>query len=256
MPIVIVGIVILLIIVIWLQSKGNTDTEESFSDKLGKYGEQKVQRVLEQYRKKGCVPFHDILLCHNGTYTQIDHILVTPYGVYVIETKNYSGMVKGDVLETQWVHETRKGAYDFYNPVKQNDAHLKALFTLLPTIPKQYITGFVCFVGDAGLLLSNTNGRVGSLEDFVEMLNMKVYGKTVFSKQAIQGITNVITANAVTDDVSRQKHLMQVKQKQEDSRVNVGSCPVCGKDLRIVRGKYGTFIGCTGYPKCKYKKNG
>jgi hypothetical protein len=31
-----------------------------------------------------------------------------------------------------------------------------------------------------------------------------------------------------------------------------GTCPVCGKALRTRKSQYGDFIGCSGYPDCRY----
>lgn len=32
-------------------------------------------------------------------------------------------------------------------------------------------------------------------------------------------------------------------------------CPECGSRMRFRQSRYGVFIGCSGYPKCKYKEN-
>ena len=45
---------------------------------------------------------------------------------------------------------------------------------------------------------------------------------------------------------------------RSDASEDLGDCPECGKALRRRRGKHGPFIGCSGYPECRYiqKKSG
>ena len=33
------------------------------------------------------------------------------------------------------------------------------------------------------------------------------------------------------------------------------TCPKCGKDLLVRRGRLGEFLGCSGYPKCRFTQN-
>jgi hypothetical protein len=84
----------------------------------------------------------------NGT-TQIDHVLVSRYGVFVIETKDYSGWIFGSSKSKRWMQITRRGRYPFQNPIHQNYQHLKAVQSLLDFLPQEYITSLVVFTGNA-----------------------------------------------------------------------------------------------------------
>ena len=46
-----------------------------------------------------------------------------------------------------------------------------------------------------------------------------------------------------------QEYIEHIKQKHDTD-----ICPFCGKKLIKRTGKYGQFMGCTGYPKCKYTR--
>ena len=65
---------------------------------------------------------------------QIDHILVNPNGVFVIETKNYSGDIYGSDEQREWTRVLAYGKVKnkIYNPVKQNNTHLYRLRKILP----------------------------------------------------------------------------------------------------------------------------
>lgn len=88
------------------------------------------------------------LLTPTGT-TQIDHIIVSKFGVFVIETKNMSGWIFGDVDQAQWTQSfPGRSKFKFQNPLRQNYRHTKALEKFLG-IDHQLIHSIVVFIGDA-----------------------------------------------------------------------------------------------------------
>ena len=76
---------------------------------------------------------HNITLqTTEGKTTQIDHVIVSIYGVFVVETKNYQGWIYGNEIDRQWTQVIYKKRQQFYNPIKQNQGHIKALKGMLP----------------------------------------------------------------------------------------------------------------------------
>ncbi len=76
--------------------------------------------------------FNNVLLTTSHGTTQIDHIIVSRYGIFVIETKNYSGWIYGKKYEKNWTHALNKNnKYIFPNPLRQNHAHTKGLAEVL-----------------------------------------------------------------------------------------------------------------------------
>ena len=59
--------------------------------RLGEQGEKEVGHSLEKLRSQGCSIFHDVV----GNGFNIDHVVVSPHGIFVIETKTYSKPVRG-----------------------------------------------------------------------------------------------------------------------------------------------------------------
>lgn len=100
----------------------------------------------------------------NGT-TQIDHILVSQFGIFVIETKHYSGWIFGDANAQTWTQVLYRMKFKFQNPIRQNFKHLKAVQELLDFVPAEQIRGLVVFSGDAIFKTSYPSGvhTLGSL---------------------------------------------------------------------------------------------
>ena len=104
--------------------------------------------------------------------TQIDHILVSTFGVFVIETKHYSGWIFGDVNSKSWTQVMYRMKFRFQNPLRQNFKPIKAVQQLLDFVPPEQIKGLVVFSGDATFKTSPPVGvhTIGSMVDYLKGL--------------------------------------------------------------------------------------
>ena len=81
--------------------------------------------------------------------TQIDHILLSPYGIFIIETKNYKGWIFGSERQKMWTQKIFKKSYKFQNPLHQNYKHQKVLeLVLADIIAPEYLHSIVVFMPD------------------------------------------------------------------------------------------------------------
>lgn len=122
-------------------------------DKIKKQGneaENKVARILENLGVEYYV-FNNVLLKTGGGTTQIDHVVISPYGVFVIETKSHKGTIFGDCSGKYWtqcLYGKKGGNYTFYNPYLQNAGHLKNLYKLF-NLNCSYFLGLIVFTSDS-----------------------------------------------------------------------------------------------------------
>ncbi|MEJ2298469.1 MAG: nuclease-related domain-containing protein, partial [Woeseiaceae bacterium] len=115
----------------------------------GARGERRVATTLRRQLSDDQYDlFHDITLDSSRGPTQIDHIVVSRYGVFVIETKNYSGWIFGDAASRHWTQVLYRKKYRFMNPLRQNYKHVEAVKSLLG-LSDQFIFSVVVFVGKA-----------------------------------------------------------------------------------------------------------
>lgn len=105
----------------------------------------------------------------DGT-TQIDHILVSRYGIFVIESKHYSGWLFGSAHSPQWTQVLFKKHYRFQNPLHQNRKHVLAVSRLLEFIPGEDVHSLVVFTGDATFKTPRPPGVVSlaELQQYIE----------------------------------------------------------------------------------------
>jgi hypothetical protein len=113
-------------------------------------GEKLVTRTIQSnFKTPEYHLFNHLTLKHKGKTTQVDHILVSRFGVFVIETKDYSGWIFGDANHTSWTQVTFNDKYQFQNPIHQNFRHVEAIQERLDFLPKSTIQSLVVFVGNA-----------------------------------------------------------------------------------------------------------
>jgi hypothetical protein len=114
----------------------------------GKKGEKAVRRIIKKrldptiYRE-----FSDVTIPVGDGTTQIDHVYVSPFGIFVIETKNFSGWIFGHKDQAQWMQIIYKKKYKFQNPLRQNYKHIKSLESGLG-LPINTFKSVVVFTGD------------------------------------------------------------------------------------------------------------
>ncbi|MEH6939557.1 nuclease-related domain-containing protein, partial [Bacillus sp. JJ664] len=98
--------------------------------RIGELGEYKINIQLDQLDKQ--FKYVSDLLIDNPNsktrYSQIDHVVITPYAIFVIETKNYQGTIYGDRDRTKW---NVNGKFPMMNSFNQNFGHIQAIKSLL-----------------------------------------------------------------------------------------------------------------------------
>ena len=83
----------------------------------------------------------------DGT-TQIDHVIVSVYGIFVVETKNYKGWIFGKEKDKYWTQKIYRKTNKFQNPLRQNYKHTKTLSDLLEISHDKFIS-IVFFAGES-----------------------------------------------------------------------------------------------------------
>jgi hypothetical protein len=91
---------------------------------------------------------HVTLRIEDGT-TQVDHILLSRFGVFVIETKDYNGWIFGSAMDESWTQVLFRRRFKFQNPIFQNRRHVRAVQGLLDFLPPQAVRSVVVFSGEA-----------------------------------------------------------------------------------------------------------
>lgn len=216
----------------------------------GFMGEFWIKQELRKLPKNKYKILNDIMLSDDKGTHQIDHLVLSMYGIFVIEMKNYYGLIKGKEYDNKWCQYLGKNKNYFINPIHQNYGHIKSLLNLV-NVSEDKIFSIVCFSNQAKLDVKCKNViQVDYLFDTIFD-----YKKEIIYDD-LDEIEKIILLNNITDKNERKTHVKKIKTKisLEKKLVEDMICPKCKSKLVERNGKYGKFIGCSNYPKCKFIK--
>lgn len=222
-------------------------------ERKGQQGEEEVQRILSVLPKKEYIVLNDVLLPGNAGTTQIDHVVISLYGIFVIESKNYNGKIYGSHDSEKWSQYMNGKQYTFRNPIKQNLGHVLAIKNLIGISGKNLIP-IVVFTGSATLKLYGCDEVV---YDGMLLNTIYRYTNRVFTPKQIESYATIIDNRMDENPQTKSAHVNGIKDRvtRWNQEVDAGLCPRCEGHLVLRRGKYGAFYGCSNYPTCKYTKN-
>lgn len=228
---------------------------EFYAERLGQKGEIAVSKILSSL-PKGYIVINDLLIPSKKGTSQIDHIVISQSGIFVIETKNYSGVIYGNRDSEKWTKVSHGRNYKFYNPIRQNESHISSLMDIL-NIGRNIFIPIVVFTTRADLNIESD--LTDTIITFTDRLKNKIlsFSDCFLSEQEIEQIRRTLNEATLTDDYARQAHIKWVQQatKNLEEKIEQGICPRCGGSLVSRKSEYGAFIGCSNFPRCKFKKN-
>lgn len=221
----------------------------------GYIGEKRVNKILHKLGD-GYYIYDDLYVTKDdSTTSQIDHVVLCKYGVFVIETKNYVGWIFGTEQQKNWTQVIYKNKSRFYNPIIQNKAHMKALKRFLNM--EDNFFSIIVFSDEAtfkfdtnfieAIVIKNTQ-LLKTIRQFRE--------EHISSKQlklAQQKLDSLVIADRKVKRQIKHNHVKQLKAAPIKEVTNI-ECPKCGSKMKLKKGKYGEFYGCTSYPSCRYTK--
>ena len=215
----------------------------------GAVGEMKVSGKLSpslfdlNYRKN----INGLMLVDShGVSHQIDHVAIRASGIFCIETKNLSGKIVGGEDMAVWRQLLGRQIYEIASPIRQNEGHVRVLRSVLGD--KYEIHSVVVMAANNAQGIKSD--RVINLYDLRHYLASFRSG-TRLTVGEIDEIYNELTSHH-RKDVTNREHVKGIRAAS--AAINSGICPRCGKMLVKRSGKHGDFMGCAGFPDCKFTK--
>lgn len=174
-------------------------------------GEQRVATLLARE-----LNFKDYFLFNNLTVyskykisSQIDHLIVSRFGIFVIENKDYSGWIYGDRYQAVWTKTYKTGdKFKFQNPMQQNYGHIMALRNVIP-LSGNVFKNLTVFSGNAEIRTAPIEG-VLYLNDLLDYI--KKYTEEIISEADMQMVIGRLSYACQTIDVTAKEHVDNVNR--------------------------------------------
>lgn len=214
------------------------DVDNRKSLRKGELGEYKINIQLDQL-PKGCKYLSDLLFrnprAYSG-YTQVDHIVITPYVLIVVETKNYAGEITGRKKDPKWF---QNGKFEIFNPLRQNYGHIKVIQGILADVGDIEYCSIVSFTRrsifevDPELRKISSNELViydTELSDFIQRkvtYLSRQHPDPLLSVEQITRIHKLLSDANITDKSAREEH----ENKNRSRNSHTAKCSICDKPI-------------------------
>lgn len=195
--------------------------------------------------------FHNVTLPTLDGTTQIDHIFVSEFGVFVVETKNMKGWIFGSEKQAQWTQKIFKQSYKFQNPLRQNYKHLKALESALG-LPAESFHSIVVFVGDSSFKTPMPENVIRG-GDIVS--HIKTFQRPKLApEQVAQAVRQIESGRLAPTLETHRQHVDRLKSRSDATSEQ--TCARCGSPMVLRTAKQGPnagrqFWGCSTFPQCR-----
>lgn len=230
---------------------------------VGLSGEERVARRLSLLPKEVYKVFNDFMLpTVDGATTQVDHVIVSRYGIFVIETKNYGGWIFGDEKQRTWTQSFQKGytgrseKFHFQNPIRQNWRHIYTMSDCLE-LPRRYFFNVVVFCGDGEFMTDMPENVMYSADlcSYIQSFDMPIMSDA----KVEQLILRLATFDASIPEEKRLSHISNLRAAHDSAQLSVAcergelKCPKCGAPMveRHRKSDGAAFYGCSKYPQCR-----
>ncbi|MEY8356922.1 nuclease-related domain-containing protein [Lachnospiraceae bacterium 54-53] len=182
----------------------------------GEYRTSRRIKELEGYSKT----IHNAYIPKQGKEetSEIDIIIVHEKGIFVIENKNYSGWIFGSEKDRNWKETFKTGKkVSFYNPIKQNKAHIKHLKIYLEKYKEIPFLSVIVFNADATLKnvkVESTDVIVAYSLNYIKRLNEKIKNLTpVLNREEIEDIYNTLKEKTIVTEAEKSIHIENINTK-------------------------------------------
>ncbi|TVR34081.1 MAG: NERD domain-containing protein [Balneolaceae bacterium] len=195
--------------------------------------------------------FHNVIIPSKNGTTQIDHLLVSPFGLFIVETKNKRGWIFGSGNQRIWTQSLYGNNYSFQNPLRQTFRQKKILSEFLD-INESIIHAVIYFVGDCKFKTELPSSVIKSrLGKYIKKFNDRVIPPEESSR-----IVGALEQHIAESLLTTRDHSRSLRKRHKSTTV----CPRCGSNLVERTASKGpnagnTFLGCENFPGCRFTRN-
>lgn len=182
----------------------------------GNYGEFLTFSYLERLEgfKKLLVNLY--LPKEDGATTEIDLLMIDETGIYVFESKNYSGWIFGDEKDKTWTQTLENRSKNhFYNPIWQNKGHINALINVLAELEESIYKSYIVFSERCILKkinIDSPNVKVTKRQNLLSVIRQDILeSSNILSKKQVLEIYNRLSKFTLADEETKRRHIENIR---------------------------------------------
>jgi len=197
---------------------GNSFRKTRFN--AGNYGEYLIFLILEK------LPIYKRILANvyvpkgDGNTSEIDVVMISENGIFVFESKNYSGWIFGDEKSAMWTQSLKGGLKNrFYNPIKQNSSHIKALSKYIDSFGLEVFKSYIVFSERCELkkvIVKLPNVALIKRNNLIEVIKAEIiYTSFCLTQEQVDDIYNRLKIHTNVSEAEKLRHVQSLKKKNK-----------------------------------------
>lgn len=201
---------------LYRSASGNSFFKTAFNK--GNYGEFLTYYSLEKMEGKHKLLTNLYIPKKDGNTTEIDLVMISESGIFVFESKNFSGWIFGNERSKKWTQTfPNKKKFQFFNPIWQNNTHINALKNLMKLDNDNLYKSYIIFserctlkkitVQSKNVKVIKRNRLVCNIKSDVEDSPKRL------SQVQIESIYKVLREYTLTEDQIKRAHVAAIKIK-------------------------------------------
>lgn len=176
---------------------------------LGFQGETEIAKILNKIPGESRTLSNLYIPAGYDKLTEVDLVYICNHGIYVIESKNFSGFVRGSDNYKYWVQYLNGKEYKFFSPVLQNENHVRYINKLIPKYAK-YVQSLVVFGENCKMSIESGSNVISAYELYDFMENNKG-GRAAINNSQIQKIYEILSTYENVSDFVKDKHKRRIQ---------------------------------------------
>lgn len=179
----------------------------------GRLGEARLAKQIYRFDPAANILFNIFIPLANGKTTEIDAVYIASWGIVVFENKNYSGWIFGRESDPQWTQTLNKRTKNrFYNPIKQNESHIKALSEYL-ALPIDDFNSVIVFSDEASFkkLDIGYNMVIHTSDVFRYLGYIRDVSEVIFNDDAVKNILEKLRSCTNVSNEIKEQHIQNIQ---------------------------------------------
>lgn len=235
-------------------------SEDNFKGKIGEVLTERKLKIVSLFGRKGKTLRNIYLPTSDGKTSEVDLVFITQKGIFIFESKNYSGWIFGEEKGRYWTAMLpNREKNHFYNPIIQNKTHLKWMQNFVGfDIPLYSVIVFSERCELKKISVQSDNVKVIKREEtYAVVKEIWDCSPDRISEIRVEEIYQKLKEYTKVDEAVKRTHINNIEQSKESMKNDGKVCPNCGRELVLRTAKRGQnegkqFYGCSGFPKCRF----
>lgn len=241
------GMAVAAVLYVFFMLKHKMDQDKEDKIQCKKRVARKLSRLGKEYHV-----YNDFCYESDRGKTLVDHVVTSPYGIFVIDTCSYSGKLYGSATSQQWTQQIMGVQNEKKNPIRENMHHIRDMIVLSPDTPnKSFISMVALPARTKSYIYAGDEHHITAYKNVAKTICQ--HKRVLLTEEQLASFEKNMKGHWEKAPSNTWKSIPHKKTEEKvEGHEDFGYCPICGGNLVRRSNAHGLFFGCSNYPSCSF----